>query len=45
MPGTTNPPDTMLATIHPLAAIFFTAAGICLIIGITFWLVDPNRKD
>lgn len=30
---------------NALAAIFFTAAGICLIIGLTFWWTDPNRKD
>lgn len=35
----------MLAAIDPLAAIFFTGAGICLIIGLIFWFVDPNRKD
>lgn len=29
----------------PLAAIFFTVAGILLIIGLTFWWIDPNRKD
>jgi len=28
----------------PLGALFFTAAGILLIIGLTFWFVDPNRK-
>lgn len=40
MPGTTNPPDAM----DPIAAVFFTAAGICLVIGLTFYLIDPNRK-
>jgi hypothetical protein len=29
---------------HPIAALLFTVVGILLIIGLTFWLVDPNRK-
>lgn len=29
----------------PLATFFFTWAAILLIIGLTFWLVDPNRKN
>lgn len=29
----------------PIAAILFTLAGIALIIGLTFWLVDPNRRQ
>lgn len=35
----------MLADLDPLAALFFTGAGICLIIGLTFWFVDPNRRQ
>lgn len=35
----------MLAIIDPLAAVFFTVASILLIIGLTFWLVDPNRNN
>jgi len=30
---------------HPLAAFLFICAGILLIIGLTFWLVDPNRTN
>lgn len=29
----------------PLAALFFTLAGIALIIGLTFYYVDPNRHQ
>ena len=29
----------------PSAAILFTVAGILLIIGLTFWWVDPNRRQ
>lgn len=29
----------------PIAALLFTVAGILLIIGLTFWLVDPNRRQ
>jgi hypothetical protein len=30
---------------EPIAALLFTAAGILLVIGLTFWLVDPNRRQ
>jgi hypothetical protein len=29
---------------EPIAALLFTVAGILLVISMTFWLVDPNRK-
>lgn len=41
MPGTINLPDAM----DTLAALFFTIAGILLTIGLTFYYVDPNRRQ